>query len=52
MCQPYYKQIHAHSIIIILTPKASEGVGVKLLIFIVARKPGKCPSLAPTKNNL
>lgn len=37
---------------IVLTPKTNEGVGVKLLMLIVARKPGKCPSLAPTKNNL
>ena len=37
---------------LILTVNNIAGIGVNLFVLIIAIKSGKCPSLAPTKNNL
>ena len=35
-----------------LTTNTRAGIGVNVLSFINAKKSGKCPDRAPTKNNL
>ena len=37
---------------LILTVNNMAGIGVNLFVLIIAIRSGKCPSLAPTKNNL
>ena len=37
---------------LMLTVNNIAGIGVNLFVLIIAIKSGKCPSLAPTKNNL